>query len=322
MEMRKILLAGVASTLAFAAPAWAEFPERPLLMVVGFAPGGLGDIVSRLLAGAISERRGQRVVVENRTGANGMIALEAVARAKPDGYTLINCGTGQMTVSPELPGLKLPIDIARDIAPVANVVRNSWALAVSAKAPYRNVAELLAAARAKPGAMTYGSAGVGSLQHLAVEWLKREAGVDVLAITYRGIGPAVIELQAGRLDLVLTSLGDVSRQVQQGQLRLLAVADDVGSPLFPDAPQIAATVPGYTLTGWNGVCGPRNLPANVIRWWETAIAEALKDEAFKQRVVQLGMIPGFENAEQFAKTIESNRRRWREVIRTANVRAE
>lgn len=307
---------------AAALPAHAAFPDRPMRMVVGFAPGGLGDIVSRLLAEAIAAKvGGPRIVVENRTGANGMIALEAVARGPADGYTVLQCGTGIMTVSPVMPGLQLPLDIARDIAPIANVVTNSWALAVAPGSPHRSLADLVAAARGQPRAVSYGHAGVGSLQHLAVEWFASEAGIELLGVPYRGMGPAVVDLMADRIDMVLTSLGDVSRQAAEGQLRMLALAEPPNSAASPQVPRVSATVPGYELLGWSGLCGPQGLPEEAMAWWQSAVARALEDPGFRERLTQVGMTPGYEDTATFSRTIATGRERWRQVIERSGIRA-
>ena len=174
--------------------------------------------------------------------------------------TLVQCTTGPMGVSPVLPGLVLPIDMNKDLQPVARFVQANWGIAVPKNSPYKTLAELIADAKKKPGTLNYGHSGVGSLQHLAAEWLAVKAGIKMQGIAYRGTGPAVLELMGGRLDLVVTSLGDFSGQAKAGQLRILTLIDDIGSPQFPDAPQASATVPGYAVTGWVGVCGPRGLP--------------------------------------------------------------
>ncbi|MDB5412575.1 MAG: tripartite tricarboxylate transporter family receptor [Rubritepida sp.] len=304
-------------------PAAAAFPDRSLRVIVGFAPGGLGDIVSRLLADAIAVRvGGPRIVVENRTGANGMIALETVARSAADGYTVLQCGTGIMTVSPVMPGLQLPVDIARDIAPIANVVSNSWALAVSPRSAFWSLADLVSAARQRPRAVSYGHAGVGSLQHLAVEWFASEAGIELLGVPYRGMGPAVVDLMGDRIDIVLTSLGDVSRQASEGQVRVLGLAEPAASLQSPETPRLSATVPGYELVGWSGLCGPQRLPAEAMAWWQSAVSRALDDPAFRERLTQVGMTPGYEDAATFAGSIDTARERWRRVIERAGIRAE
>jgi len=306
---------------AFNAPAF-NLDGGPVKIVVGFQPGGIGDTVARLFSDAVQKQLGQRVMVENRSGANGMIAFEAIAKGKADGIGLVQCTTGPMGVSPVLPGLVLPIDMNRDLQPVARFVQANWGIAVPKNSPYKTLADLIAGAKARPGTLNYGHSGIGSLQHLAAEWLAVKAGIKMQGIAYRGTGPAVIDLMGGRIDLVVTSLGDFSSQARAGELRVLTLIDDIGSPQFPDAPQASATVPGYAVTGWVGVCGPRGLPASAIRWWEKATEAALTDPDLQKRMPDYGLTAGYEGAAAFAGTIEAEQARWKSVIDANNIRAE
>jgi tripartite-type tricarboxylate transporter receptor subunit TctC len=318
-----VLLATALPTMARAADPEAFNPDNgPVKIVVGFQPGGIGDIVARLFSDAVQKQLNQRVIVENRSGANGMIAFEAAAKGKADGVALVQCTTGPMGVSPVLPGLALPIDMNRDLQPVARFVQANWGIAVPKDSPYRTLAELIADAKQKPGALNFGHSGIGSLQHLATEWLAVKAGIRMQGIAYRGTGPAVLELMGGRLDLVVTSLGDFSGQAKAGQLRVLTLIDDIGSPQFPDAPQASATVPGYAVTGWVGVCGPRGVAPAAIRWWEKATEAALQNGDLQKRLPDFGLTPGYEGAEAFRKTILAEQARWKAVIDANNIRAE
>jgi tripartite-type tricarboxylate transporter receptor subunit TctC len=315
-----ILTVGLSPVARAADPAFV--PDGPLKVVVGFQPGGIGDTVARLFSDAVQKRLGQRIVVENRSGANGMIAFEAIARGKADGMTLVQCTTGPMGVSPVLPGLVLPIDMNEDLVPVARFVQANWGIAVPKNSPYATLADLIADARKKPGALNYGHSGMGSLQQLAAEWLAVKAGIKMQGIAYRGTGPAIIELMGGRIDLVVTSLGDFSSQAKGGELRVLTLIDDTGSPQFPDAPQASATVPGYAVTGWVGVCGPRGLSPEAIRWWEKATEAALTDPDLQKRLPDFGLTPGYEGQAAFAKTITAEQARWKAVIDASGIRAE
>jgi tripartite-type tricarboxylate transporter receptor subunit TctC len=315
-----ILATGLSPVAEAADPAFV--PDGPVKIVVGFQPGGIGDTVARLFSDAVQKQLGQRVVVENRSGANGMIAFEAIARGKADGMTLVQCTTGPMGVSPVLPGLVLPIDMNKDLVPVARFVQANWGIAVPKNSPYATLADLIADAKKKPGVLNYGHSGVGSLQQLAAEWLAVKAGFRMQGISYRGTGPAIIELMGGRIDLVVTSLGDFSSQAKGGELRVLTLIDDVGTPQFPNAPQASATVPGYTVTGWVGVCGPRGLPPAAIRWWEKATEAALTDPDLQKRLPEFGLTPGYEGAADFAKTISAEQARWKAVIDASGIRAE
>lgn len=316
------LLAALFATPGLAQDPQAFKPEGPVKYVVGFAPGGIGDTVARLFADAVQRQLDQRVIVENRSGANGMIAFEQVAHGKADGMTVVQCGTGAMGVSPVLPGLVLPLDINKELLPVARLVQANWGIAVPKDSPYRTLKELLDAAKTKKGGLTYGHAGVGSLQHLAGAWLAQKAGAEMVGVSYRGIGPAMLDVIGGRLDLVVTSLGDFSSQAKSGQVRLLTLIDDIGSPAFPDAPQASATLPGYHVTGWVSTCGPRGLSPAAVRWWEQASRAALSDPTLRARLADFGLTDGYQDHEAFARTVADEQARWKAVIEAADIRAE
>ena len=308
--------------MALAGPALAQPADRPLRIIAGFAPGGTSDIVARVVAEGVATTLGQRPVVENRTGANGFIAAEAVVRGPTDGTTVLQCPMGSMTISPEVPGMHIPIDVARDLVPVANVARSSYAVVTGARSPYRSLEALMAAARAKPNALSYGSAGIGTAQHLSAERLKRMANLEIVHVPYRGAAPAALDLIAGRIDLLITNLGDVIRQIQGGELRLLALADEAGWPEFPDAPRLPRIVPGLEVIGWFGICGPRGMPDEAVARWAEAIRASLQSPEVRKRLLDNGLAPGFEDAATFSATISRDRQTWGEAIRAANVRAE
>lgn len=324
--MRRRPSLAAAALLLFAvmsgpAAAQAPFPDRPPRILGGFAPGGTSDLVSRLLADAVSPLLGQRVVVENRTGAAGMIAAETMVRGPADGYTIFQCAS-LVTVLPELPGARLTLDPFTDMVPVANAAHSSQAMVVKADAPWHDVAAFLAEARARPGALTYASSGIGSLSHLSGARLEGLAEVQLLHVPYRGAALGILDVIGGRTSAMITNLGDVVRQAQGGQLRLLGFADGLGSPLFPDAPLIKATVPGYEISGWFGFCGPRGMPAEALTRWQDAIGQALRDPAVQKRLLDNGLTPRFEDATAFGRTMQADRLVWRETIRAGNIRAE
>ncbi|WP_431272358.1 Bug family tripartite tricarboxylate transporter substrate binding protein [Dankookia sp. P2] len=299
-----------------------DFPSRPPRLVAGFSAGGTLDIVARLMAEGMSPLLGQRVVVENRPGANGMIAAEGVARGPADGYALLVCPMGTMTISPQLPGASLPIDPPKDLVPVANMIAAQHAMVVSAAAPWRSVEEVVAAARARPGAVSYATAGAGSGQQLSGAWLARLTGTEMTPIPYRGMAPAMPDIVAGRTSFAITNIGDVAGQVAGGELRLLAVASAGGSPLYPGAPLLGDAVPGFEVSGWIGLCGPRGLPRPVVARWASAVARALEDPGILARLREGGMTPRYEDAAGLARTMEADRAKWGRVIREADIRAE
>lgn len=317
--MRRVLLAAAAAAL-LALPASAQ--DRTIRVISGFAAGGAGDLMARLIAEYVPPLMGARGVVENRTGANGLIGAEVVARSAPDGMTVLQCPMGSMTITPNLPGVSLPIDPRTEMTGVANVALSTYALVVAARGPYADTPALLAAARARPGGLTYASAGVGSAQHLSGELLKARAGLDIVHVPYRGATPAVVDILGGRTDFMITNLGDVMRQITGGELRLLAMGDDAGSPLFPNARPISAFVPGLQMAGWFGICGPKGMNEDMLARWSDATRRALENPTFRERLLANGLTPNFEDTRTFNARIASDLRSWGEVIRAAGVRGD
>jgi tripartite-type tricarboxylate transporter receptor subunit TctC len=318
--MRRLL---VIASLLLASPAWAQgFPERPPRILGGFAAGGTSDTVNRILAESAAATLGIRPVVEVRTGANGFIAAAEAARSPADGHTIVQCSTGLLTISPELPGANPPVDPDRDLVPIANFAHSTQAMVVAANSPHRTVADFLAAARQRPGTLTYASAGIGAVSHLSGARLEQLAGVRLVHVPFRGAAPGVLEVMAGRVDTIITNLGDAAAQIRAGELRLLAFADGIGSPAFPAVPQIAADVPGYAVSGWFGFCAPRGTPEPVLARWVEAIRAASQDAPMQRRLAESGLVPRFEDPSEFSRTISADRAGWREVIRGAGIRAE
>ena len=317
--MRRILLAAVAAA-CLALPAAAQ--DRTIRVISGFAAGGAGDLMARLIAEYVPPLMGARGVVENRTGANGLIGAEVVARAAPDGMTVLQCPMGSMTITPNLPGAAMPIDPRTEMMGVANVALSTYALVVAARGPYQDVPGLLAAARARPGGLTYASAGVGSAQHLSVELLKARAGRDIVHVPYRGAAIAIVDILGGRTEFMITNLGDVMRQITGGELRLLALGDDAGSPLFPQARPLSAFVPGLQMAGWFGICGPKAMSEESLARWSDATRRALENPAFRERLLANGLTPHFEDTRTFNARIARDLQSWGEVIRAAGVRGD
>jgi len=329
MRSRVSWIAATLVTLALAAMAgrWAEaqqatFPDRPIRMVFGFAPGGSGDLAARLLADVASKVLGQRVVVENRTGANGMIAAEAIARSPADGHSVLFCTTGNMTIITELPGTKLSVDPATELSAVGQLLRSTFGLVVRQQSPWRTTQDVIDAAHAKPGTLTFASPGVGSVQNLSGELLSQKTKTTMVHVPYRGSQAAILDITSGQTDFMITNLGDVIPHIRQGTLRLIALGDPLGRQFFPDAPMIGDVVPGFETYAWFGLCGPRGLPPTVVRRWEEAIRAAVNDPEVSRKLLDNGMVPAFQDAAGLARTMDENRRGYREVIRAANIRAE
>lgn len=319
--MLRLLKAALLALAPLAASAQGQtVPGQPRI-VAGFAPGGTSDLTARFIAEGIGTALGQRPVVENRTGANGFIAAEAVARGPADGSVVLQCPMGSMTISPELPGAVLPIDPGKDLIAVANIAVSSYGAVTGARGPYRTLGDVLAAARERPGTVSYASAGVGSAQHLTGARLEAMAGVELVHVPYRGAAPAALDVVAGRADLLITNLGDVVRQIQGGELRLLALGDAQGVPEFAGAPRLADTVPGLEVVGWFGLCGPKAMNPEMLQAWAAAVERALRDPALQRRLLDNGLTPMFEGPDAFAARIVRERQMWGETIRRANIRA-
>ena len=311
--MRRLL----ALLLLLAAPAKAQ----DLRIVNGFAPGGTADVLARLLAEAVAPTMGSRPVVETRTGANGMIAAEAIARGPADGSAVMVCVMGMLAIASEMPGARLPIDPGREMRGVATIALSPYGLIVAGNGPYRDVAALLAAARTPEG-VTFASVGPGSAPHLAGELLRQRAGGRMTHVPYRGGAPAIIDILAGRTDFLFISLGDVTRQIRAGELRLIALGDDSGRAVFPDVPVIASIVAGVAANTWFGLCGARAMPDAAAERWAGAVRAAVAEPAFARRLEEMGLTPHAEGPAAMDARIAVDRARWGEVIRAGNVRAE
>lgn len=312
------------STLLALAPpsASAAFPEKPARILVGYAAGGSSDLIARFIAEAASPGFGQRILVENKPGLNGVLGAEVVVRAPPDGYSVFQCPMSTLSITPQLIGVSVPVDPGTELVPISNMALSSYGLVVAAASPHRSMAEVLVAARARPGHVTFASPGPGSAQHLSGELLMRLASVNMQHIPYKGSAPAAIDVMGGRVDFMITNLGDVGRQVQAGQLRLLAQGDPSRFPLFPDLPRIADAVPGFEITGWFGICGPKAMPAEALTRWDDAIRQAMQDATFLKRLQDAGFTPQYEGPAAFARRFEADRKRWGEVIRASKVGAQ
>lgn len=313
------LAAGLSWQAAAQQPA---FPTKPIRMLFGFAPGGSGDLAARLLADVSTRTLGQHVVMENRTGANGMIAAEAIARSPADGYNVLYCTTGNMTIITELPGTKLAVNPATELMGLSQMLRSTFGLVVGKDSPWKTTQDIIDAARAKPGTVSYASPGVGSVQHLSGELLSQKTGIKMIHVPYRGSQAAIPDLASGQTGFSITNLGDTIPHIRQGTLRLIALGDPLGRQFFPDAPMIGDVVPGFETYAWFGLCGPVGLPPAVVKRWEGAVKATVEDPAVSKKLLDNGMVPAFADSATLIKTMEENRRGYREVIRAAGIKAE
>src|SRR5580658_3293672 len=315
------LAAGAVALPAVSRFGWAQtYPTRPLRIVVGFAAGGAPDILARLLGQWLSERLGQPVVVENRTGAGGNIATEAVVQAAADGHTLLLTSVGN-AVNATLYD-KLNYNFLRDIAPVAGISREPLAMEVHPSFPAKTVAEFIAYAKANPGKINYGSAGVGSSLHMAGELFKLLAGVDLVHVPYRGSPPALNDLLAGQLQLMFSPLPPSLGYVKSGKLRALAVTSAARSTVLPDVPVIGDFVPGYEASAWYGIGAPAGTPAEIVDKLNAEINAGLADPKLKARLIDLGSVPFPTSRAEFGQHLAAETEKWAKVVRAAKIKPQ
>ncbi len=322
--MKKFFTALLTAACALnALPALSQaYPTKPIVLVVPFAPGGTSELISRLVAQKLSERLGQQVVVENRPGAAGNIAMEQVARAAPDGYTLILGHIGTLAVNPAM-FPKLPYDAIKDFAPVSLIAAVPNIVTVNPAVPAKNLKEFLDLARAKPGSINYGSAGNGSAGHLAMEYLKRAAKVDMVHVPYKGTGPMLTDLLAGQTQATFTGSSPLIPHIASGKLRALAVGSTKRIPSLPNVPTIAESgFAGFETSQWYGIIAPAKTPPAIIQKLSTEIAQVMKLPDVVARLSGDGTVMIGSTPKEFAAYIETEMKRWGEVVHAANIKAE
>jgi tripartite-type tricarboxylate transporter receptor subunit TctC len=296
------------------------YPAQPVRIIVGFGPGGVSDILARLIGQWLSERFGRPFVVENRPGAGTNVATEAVARAPADGYTLLWL-TSSNAINATLYE-KLNFDFIRDIAPVASIVLVPSVMEVNSEFPAKTVPEFIAYAKANPGKINMGAAGPGSSTHIFGELFKMMAGVDLVPVQYRSSGPALTDLMAGQVQVMFDPLGSSIEYIRAGRLRALAVTTASRAEALPNVPTVGEFVPGYEASLWQGIGAPKSTPAEIVDRLNREINAALADPKIKARLADLGSTPLAQSPGDFAKLIASDTEKWGKVIRAANIKAE
>jgi tripartite-type tricarboxylate transporter receptor subunit TctC len=321
--LRPLLLTLPLGLAAFGASAQAnDFPAKPIHLVVGFAPGGASDIVARLLQPELQKRLGQPIVIDNRPGANGNIANEVVARAEPDGYTLLLGNPGPLVFNPFL-YKQVPVDPAKAFAPVSQLTESPMVIVVPARSPLKSVADLVSQAKAKPGGLAYGSAGNGSSMHLAGATLQMRTGAALVHVPYKGSGPAITDLLGGQLDFMPDSRSTTMPFIRDGRLRALAVTGERRVADLPDVPTVAeAGVPNFKVTTWLGVVAPAGTPPAVIRRLHEAFSETLKQPAIKTRLDELGTNAMGSTPEAFGRAMEQERKEARQLVQQTGMKIE
>jgi tripartite-type tricarboxylate transporter receptor subunit TctC len=315
------LLPFFALLLAVLPPAHAaDFPTRAVRLLVGFPPGGPIDIQARLIAQKLGERLKQAVVVENRPGADGVLATNAVATAEPDGHTLILVSIGFATV-PSL-NKKLPYDPEKDFAPIVYTAAGAMVLVANPKLPAKSISELLALARSRPGQINYGSAGIASSNHLGVELLARSAGVRMNHVPYKGAAPATTDLLSGQIDIMLNPISNALPHMATGKLRALGVSTAKRAAAAPDVPAIAETVPGFDVTLWSGIFAPARTPPQVVALLNREIDAILASPEMRGSLAKYGFEPVGGTPEDFGRFVHGELGKWAAVVQEAGIKHE
>ena len=314
-------LAALLLPVVSAGSASAAYPDRPIKIVVPFAPGGGTDVVARTLAQEMARDLGTSIVIENKPGAGTILGTQAVATSEPDGYTLL-MGTFANAVNPSLKA-RLPYDPHADFAPVALIARSFNIVVVNPKSPYHSIADLIAAAKAEPEKLSYGTYGTGTSAHLAGELFKNLAKVNLTTVPYKGAAPAITDLIGGQIQVMFTTVASAASLIAGGQLRALAVTSAERSPAFPDLPTVAeAGVPGYAAESWYGLFAPARTPADVIERLNKSAATAVQSEAFKRLGVNEGLVMVARPPEELDRYVRGEEERWRKVIQDAGIKVE
>ena len=304
------------------ARAQADYPNRPVRMIVPFPPGQAADLFGRLMAEEISKRWPQRIVVENRAGGAGAIGMEAVKTATPDGYTLGVGTSGTLGINPSVM-TRLPYDAERDFAPITNIFTLPLVFVAHPSFEAADMAGLVALARGAPGRVQYASAGPGTAQHLTAEMLAFRLRLQMQHVPYRGSGPAMADLIAGNVKVMVDSLASALPNIQAGRVRALAVTGRGRAPQLPDVPTVSETVsPGFEALGWSGLIAPAGTPPVIISRINAEAVAILRDPATARRMVELGGFPDPGTPEEYGRFIAAEIAKWREVARAADVRLD
>lgn len=309
-----------AFALAAASLAHAAWPERPITIVVPYAPGGAADALARVLAVKMGARLGTSVIVDNRAGASGTIGAAYAAKAQPDGYTVLYDAT-PYSINPHMYP-KMPY-AADALQPLSLVSLAPNILIVKADSPYKDVKDLIAKAKAQPGKVNFASGGSGTVQRLASELFRQKLNLDMVHVPYKSGGPAITDVMGGQVDFMFSTVAASSPLVDSGKLRALAISSPKRSPRLPNVPTVGETViPGYEVYEWNGMFVPAGTPADIVGKLQHAVAESLKDEDVRKRFSDVGAQPVGSTPAQFADYLKKEDAKWGEVVRKGNIKAD
>lgn len=288
-------------------------------VIVPFPPGGSPDVVARLLTPRLSEEFGQQFVVDNRAGAGGTIGAEIGVRANPDGYTVTVVPSSYATSAALY---KLPYDPVRSIAPIAMIAAGPSILVAHPSVKATNLKEFIELARAKPGSLNFGSSGIGSTPHLAVELLRQMTKTDMVHVPYKGAGPAVADVIGGQIQFMIASGPALAPHVRSGRLRAFGVTTERRSPVMPDVPAIAEFVPGYSVSGWNGMWAPAGTPGEIVSLLNQALARILKQPDIQEKLRADGREPAHSTPEEFTRVVARDIATWLKVVKNGNIKLE
>src|ERR1700719_1576916 len=302
------------------ASAQSNFPSKPVHIFVPYAAGGGVDILARTLGDVVSRQWDQTVVIENRPGAGGVVASQALVTSPPDGYTLIVVASGHATNPFLYP--KIPYDTSKDFAPISLLASSPNILVVRADSPFKTITDVIAQARAKPASLSFGHAGNGTSTHLAGELLKKLANIDISAISYKGGAPAINDLLGGQIPMSFNNAPESVGQIEAGTVRALAVTTASRASFLPDVPSMAETVPGYDTEVWWGLLGPAGMPPELVTKLSRDFVAALNTEPVKERLAKLGASPIGSSPQQFDEKIRADYKKWGPIIEAAGMRAE
>jgi tripartite-type tricarboxylate transporter receptor subunit TctC len=302
-----------------AVAAVSEFPSKPLRYISASAPGGASDLIARTVGAAMSEILGVQIIVDNRPGAGNTIGAEIAARAAPDGYAIFGCNIASLAVSPSL-YKKLAYDPDRDFVPIGMIASNPNALTVHPSLPAKTIPEFIALAKAYPGKLNYGSAGVGSSPQLSMELFRMQAGIRIVHIPYKGIAPALLDLTGGRIEAMFSTVPSVLQAVRRGKVRALGVTSMQRDPDLPEVPTIAETaLPDFEVVSWQGLCAPAGVPQAALARLRAVLAAVLEQPETRKRLSDQGFQPHPMSAEKFAAFIRTERAKWAKVVKEIGI---
>ena len=302
--------------------AWGQaYPNRPVRVVVTFPPGGTPDIYGRVMAAELQKMWGQPVVVENRTGAGGTIGTDSVAKAAPDGYTLLFAADATLTLAPSVIA-KMPYDPVRDLTPIVNVTAGPFVLMANPAFPASTMAEFISLAKREPGKIPYASSGAGGQQHLAMESVRNMAGIDVVHVPYKGFGQGVTDVLANQVPLIFGGITASISYTGSGKLKALGVTSAKRAKALPNVPAIAETLPGFEITAWYGFLGPAKLPADIVRKINADSRAIIARPDFQERLAKDGIEPVGNSPDEFAEQIKADIARWAKIVKAAGVKPE